>query len=66
MNVDTGTFEAITGRLAAVERAVAELSARAGRADQIEDIMRRAEFGEAPAPRPARPRHLRAVSSGAS
>jgi hypothetical protein len=73
MNVDTGTFTAITDTLAALGERVDTLEARLADATRAEEIMRRAEMpwewaaaarGARPraTARHARPRHLRVVS----
>ncbi len=72
MIVDTGTFQAITGRLAAVENELGELAERVGHATEAEAIIRRARFPESMlygtgthARRPVRARHsLRLLAGG--
>jgi hypothetical protein len=63
MNVDTSEFQAITGRLAAVEGAVANLAAEVEHRFEVEAILAEARAG---GPRPARrDRHgLHAVGGG--
>jgi hypothetical protein len=72
VNVDTGQFEAITDRLAAVEDSMAVLDARLHDVARLHEIVtgqqaRRQRIDAildsagTPAPPPRRPRHLRAV-----
>ena len=67
MNVDTGQFRALTGRVAEHERQVADLEAEAVVIRTIGETMIRVQTGRpAPAVPPRRPRHLRAVNGDRS
>jgi hypothetical protein len=72
MQVDTGSFRALTDQVAAIEAEVAELRRAVvftsalgdGIAERAYREGRESILGRPAAPRPARPRHLQAVDGG--
>jgi hypothetical protein len=67
MNVDTGAFTALRDQVDALERQVADLAAEAFIVREIGETMIRVQTGRpAPAARPRRIRHLRALDGGRS